>query len=76
MGLVKCVDGLNSVFGSSGLLKTEPVRIALKEDAQPYAVHTDRWIPLPLVPLVKKELQRLNEKVTQLQWCKCSKPTR
>uniref|UniRef100_A0AAV2MQB9 Retrotransposon gag domain-containing protein n=1 Tax=Knipowitschia caucasica TaxID=637954 RepID=A0AAV2MQB9_KNICA len=42
-----------------GLLDTEPVKIVLQEGAQPYAVHTARRIPLPLVPLVKKELHRM-----------------
>ena len=70
MGLVKRRDEASAVFGSSGLLKTEPVRIALQDDAQPYAVPTARQIPLPLVPLVKRELQRMEdediiEKVTQ-----------
>ena len=68
------------MFGSSGLLKTEPVRIALQDDAQPYAVPTARRIPLPLVPLVKRELQRMEdediiEKVTQpTEWCAAMVP--
>lgn len=71
MGLVKRMDQVSNIFGSSGLLKTEPVKtVTLQEDAQPYAVHAARWIPLPLVPLVKRELQRMKdkgiiEKVTQ-----------
>uniref|UniRef100_A0A3B4U8Y0 ribonuclease H n=1 Tax=Seriola dumerili TaxID=41447 RepID=A0A3B4U8Y0_SERDU len=80
MGLVRRVDEVSSVFGSGGLLKTEPVKIALKEDAQPYAVQTARRIPLPLVPLVKKELQRMEnegiiERVTQpTEWCAAMVP--
>ena len=74
------MDEVSGVFGWSGLLKTEPVRIALHEDAQPYAVPTARRIPLPLVPLVKRELQRMEdedfiEKVTQpTEWCAAMEP--
>lgn len=77
MGLVKRMDKVSGVFGSSRLLKTEPVRIALRYDAQPYVVPTAR--PLPLVSLVKKELQRMEdgiiEKVTQpTEWCAAMVP--
>ena len=80
MGLVKRIQEIGGVFGSSGLLKTEPIKIALHEDAQPYAVHTARRVPLPLVPLVKKELQRMEaegiiEKVTRpTEWCAAMVP--
>ena len=80
MGLVKRVDEVNSIFGSSGLLKTEPVRITLQEDAKPYAVHAARRIPLPLIPLVKRELRRMEdegviEKITQpTEWCAAMVP--
>lgn len=80
MGIVKRMDEVSGVFGSSGLLRTEPVKIALREDAQPYAVHAARRIPLPLVPLVKKELQRMEnegiiEMVTQpTEWCAAMVP--
>uniref|UniRef100_A0AAV2LJT0 Retrotransposon gag domain-containing protein n=1 Tax=Knipowitschia caucasica TaxID=637954 RepID=A0AAV2LJT0_KNICA len=59
MGLVIRVNEVSTVFSSGGLLDTEPVKIVLQEGAQPYAVHTARRIPLPLVPLVKKELHRM-----------------
>ena len=42
MGLVDRMDEVSGVFGSSGLLKTEPVRIALHDDTQAYAVPTAR----------------------------------
>lgn len=80
MGLVERVDELTGVVRSEGLLNTEPVKIVLQDDAQPYAVHTARRIPLPLVPLVKKELHRLEtegiiEKVTQpTEWCAAMVP--
>ena len=56
-------------------MKTEPVKIHLKDGAVPYAVHTARRVPLPLLPKVKIELQRMEEqgvieKVTQpTDWC-------
>ncbi len=62
------------LVGTSSMLKTQPIKIRLKEDAQPYAVHTAR-VPLPPMPLVKKWLQRLKEegiieKVTRpAKWC-------
>ncbi|CAL9702469.1 unnamed protein product [Knipowitschia caucasica] len=62
MGLVKRVEEVSAVFGTSGLLKTEPAKILLKDNAQPYAVHVARRVPLPLMPLVKKELQRLENR--------------
>lgn len=79
MGLVKRVDELTGVFRSGGILNTEPVREVL-QNAQPYAVHTARQIPLPLVLLVKKELHRMEtegiiEKVTQpTEWCAAMVP--
>ncbi|KAI4890200.1 hypothetical protein NFI96_001996, partial [Prochilodus magdalenae] len=80
MGLVKRVDEVGGVFKSGGLLNTEPVEIVLQDDAKPYSVHTARRIPLPLVPLVKKELHRMEsegiiEKVTKpTEWCAAMVP--
>lgn len=56
-------------------MKTEPVKIHLRDDAVPNAVHTARRVPLPLLPKVQAELQRMEEhgvivKVTQpTEWC-------
>lgn len=54
MGPVKRVDQVSNIIGSSGLLKTEPVKITPQEGAQPYAVHAARRTPLPLDPLSSK----------------------
>jgi hypothetical protein len=43
-----------SVYGDLGLVKCDPVKITLKQDAMPYSVA--RRIPLPLLPKVKQEL--------------------
>jgi len=75
MGLVKRVEQINTVFEGGGTMRTEPVKIHLKEGAVPYAVHTARRVPLPLLPKVKAELQRMEEqgvveRVTQpTDWC-------
>ena len=64
-----------SVFGECGMLKTDPVKIRLKEDVIPCHVNTPRSIPLPLMSSVAQELQRMEnadviEKVTEpTEWC-------
>lgn len=81
MKLVRRVDetvssqGHAQAYGEHGTLKTEPERIQLKDNAQPYAVHTARRVPLPMLEKVKEELQRMRrngiiEQVTQpTDWC-------
>ena len=60
MGLVKCMEEINeNVFGASGLLKTDPVMIKLKEGVTPYSVTTARQVPFPLQKKVKAEFDRL-----------------
>ena len=62
MGLVKCleeVDIHDNIFGSAGLLKTEPVKLTLKENAKPYCVTTARRIPFPLQSKLKEELEKM-----------------
>ena len=74
MGLVKRVQQVKETE-QQGILKTEPVKIHLKEDAVPYAVHSARRVPLPLLPKVEAELKRMTvqgviERVTQpTDWC-------
>ena len=42
-----------------GTLKGDPVKIVLKENAQPYGVSTARCVPIPLMLKVKAELERM-----------------
>ena len=54
---------------------SEPYRIQLKSDAQPYAVYAPRRIPFLLLPKVKDDINRLLslsviEQVDEpTQWC-------
>ncbi|XP_051816865.1 uncharacterized protein K02A2.6-like [Acanthochromis polyacanthus] len=74
MGLVKRVYEINSEQ-EFGLLKTQPVKIVLQDNAQPYAVCTARRVPIPLLAAVKEELGRMEandiiEAVTEpTEWC-------
>ena len=55
-----------------GLMKGEPVKIHLKEGAKPFHCNTARRVPVPLLPKVKNELERMeNAGVIQ----KISEPT-
>lgn len=62
MNLVRRVEeivrstGHLQAYGEHGTLKTEPVRIQLKDNAHPYAVHTARRVPLPMLQKVQEEL--------------------
>lgn len=63
------------VYGDIGLMKIAPVKIQLRPDAVPYCVFSPRRIPLPLVPSVRKELERMESagvirKITEAtEWC-------
>uniref|UniRef100_A0AAV2L3T1 C2H2-type domain-containing protein n=1 Tax=Knipowitschia caucasica TaxID=637954 RepID=A0AAV2L3T1_KNICA len=75
MGLVKRVQQVKAAAVHQGTMKTDPVKIHLRDDAVPHAVHTARRVPLPLLSKVQAELQRMEEhgvivKVTQpTEWC-------
>lgn len=49
------------VYGEIGLLKGDPVKITLKDDAKPYSVAAPHHIPIPLLPQVEEELKRMEE---------------
>ncbi len=82
MNLVRRVEEANRVtsehyetFSEHGTLKTDPVKIQLKDSALPCAVHTARRVPIPMLEKVKEELKRMEEngiieRVTQpTEWC-------
>jgi hypothetical protein len=69
-GTVKCLDALSrsldprqqyaDLFTGLGCLEGE-YTIRLKLDAQPFAVFTPRRIPVNLLPLLKQELEKLQQ---------------
>ena len=60
LGVLRFTGEVNEdVFGEAGLLKTAPIRIQLREDAVPVALHTARNVPLPLMKPVEEELKRM-----------------
>lgn len=76
LGLIQKVDSVEtSVFGSFGLLKCEPVKITLRDNATPYCLTTSRRVAFPLMSKVATELDRLEnegiiEKIHQpTDWC-------
>ncbi|XP_062849175.1 uncharacterized protein K02A2.6-like [Trichomycterus rosablanca] len=74
LGLIKRIDEI-STFSGLGTLKGEPVKITLKDGAQPYSIATPRRVPIPLLPKVEEELKRMEamgiiEEVTEpTEWC-------
>ena len=74
MGLIKKIENVE-VFQGLGCLKTEPVKILLRDDAQPYDLSVARRVPIPLLPRIKEELEKLEsegiiEKITRpTAWC-------
>lgn len=72
---MKRIEEVPGAFREHGTLKTEPVRIQLKDNATPYAVQTARRVPIPLMLKVREELccmeeNGIIEEVTQpTDWC-------
>ena len=50
-----------TLFEGLGLMEEDSYTIKLKEDAQPFAIRAPRRVPLPLMPKLKEELQRLKD---------------
>jgi len=56
-------------------MNCDPVQIKLKENAEPYSLNVARRIPIPMLPKVKAEIERMEaedviEPVTQpTEWC-------
>ena len=71
MGLVMNANSVQAI----GCLKTEPVNIVLKPDAQPFSITVARRIAFPLEEKVKAEISRLLDRgiiraITKpTQWC-------
>ena len=82
LGLVKRIGSISKVFGSTGLVKTKPVKIKLMESAKPYNIVTSRRIPFPLADAIKEELGRMEQngiiqKTTEpTDWCSPMVPIR
>lgn len=75
MELIKRAYEISTSEQEFGLLKTQPVKIALQDNAQPYAVATVRRVPIPLFNAVKEKLDQMEasdliEAVTEpTEWC-------
>lgn len=66
MGLIKRMEEIGAPAQISescpdeiGRLKIKPVKITLREGAAPYSVTTARRVSVPMLPKVKKELNRM-----------------
>uniref|UniRef100_A0A3B3XMK2 ribonuclease H n=1 Tax=Poecilia mexicana TaxID=48701 RepID=A0A3B3XMK2_9TELE len=66
MGLIKRMEEIRAPAQISescpdeiGRLKIKPVKITLREGAAPYSVTTARRVSVPMLPKVKKELNRM-----------------
>ena len=73
LGLVKRLENINDL--AFGEVQCNPIKIRLRDDATPYSISTARRIPLPLLPEVEQELQRMEEngvieRITEpTDWC-------
>ena len=77
LGLVKRLDNINDLaFGEVGRpVQCDPIKIRRRDDATPYSISTARRMPLPLLPKVEQELQRMEgngviKRITEpTDWC-------
>ena len=75
MGLVARLDEVSQKVKTIGLMKTSPVKIELRPDAEPYCLYTARNVPFPMMDAVKKELDRMvasnviRPVTTPSEWC-------
>lgn len=56
---IKATQTIDSYPDDIGKLKIKPIKITLREDAVPYSVTTARRVSVPMLPKVKKELDRM-----------------
>ena len=56
MGFIHCIEAVNL-----NVLKTDPVHIEFKEDAEPSSVHVSRRVAIPLLPAVEAELKKMEK---------------
>lgn len=62
-------------YGEHGTLQTEPVRIQLKDNAQPYAVPTTWHVPHLMLQNLNKEQERMEKNgileraIQPTEWC-------
>ena len=79
LGLVQRLDEAKlkeCAFGEIGTpIECEPIEISLKEEAHPYSISVPRRVPIPLIPKVGAELDRMEkagviQKITEpTEWC-------
>ena len=74
LNLIKRVES-SSIYDGLGLMKCTPVKIVLKENANPYNLKTPRRIPYPLAPKVEEEIQKMLKQgvivpvESETDWC-------
>ena len=76
LGLIKRTFKVSEeLFGTIGNIKGGPVKITLREDAEPYSINVSRRIPLPIMDKVEEKLKSMEAdgvicKVTEpTEWC-------
>ena len=77
LNVIKRVDviDMSNVSGDLGEMKCEPARIKLKNDAVPLSITAPRRIPLPMIPKIKAQIERVEKLRVTVQedrptrWC-------